>query len=41
MACSRMRDGCDQDCDVFGTVANVKTSDMEWHMRDENGDMIG
>ena len=32
---------CDQNCDVFGTVADVKNPNMEWHMRDEKGDMIG
>lgn len=33
MACICMKDGCDQDCEVFGTVADVKDPGMEWHMR--------
>ena len=41
MACDCIKDGCDQNCDVFGTVADVKNPNMEWHMRDEKGDMIG
>lgn len=41
MACDCIKDGCDQNCDVLGTVADVKNPNMEWHMRDENGDMIG
>lgn len=41
MACDCIKDECDQDCEVFGTIADVKDPDMEWHMRDESGDMIG
>ncbi len=41
MACTCMKDECDQDCEVFGIIADVKDPDMEWHMRDESGDMIG
>ena len=36
-----MRDGCDQDCDVFGEIPEIKEQDTEWHMKDENGNMIG
>lgn len=32
MACDCIKDGCDQNCDVFGTVADVKNPNMEWHM---------
>ena len=35
MACVCMKDECDQDCEVFETVADVKNPNMEWHMRDE------
>lgn len=35
MACACMKDECDQDCEVFETVADVKNPNMEWHMRDE------
>lgn len=41
MAYSCMRDGCDQDCDVFGEIPEIKEQDTEWHMKDENGNMIG
>lgn len=41
MACACMKDGCDQDCEVFGTVSEVKDQSMEWHMKDEKGDMVG
>lgn len=41
MACSCMKDGCDQDCDVFGKIPEIKEQDAEWHMKDENGNMIG
>ena len=41
MVCTCMKEECDQDCEVFGTKADVKDPDMEWHMRDESGDMIG
>ncbi len=32
MACTCMKDGCGQDCEVFETVADVKDPSMEWHM---------
>lgn len=41
MACSCIKDGCDQDCEVLKNIPKIKNPEMEWHMKDENGNMIG
>ena len=40
MVCTCMKDGCDKDCEVFDTVPDIKASDMEWYLRDEDGNMV-
>lgn len=41
MACSCMKDGCEQECDVFREIPEIKEQDMGWHMKDKNGNLIG
>ena len=40
MVCTCMKDGCDKDCEVFETVPDIKASDMEWYLRDEDGNIV-
>lgn len=40
MVCTCMKDGCDKDCEVFETVPDIKDSDMEWYLRDEDGNIV-
>ncbi len=35
MVCSCIRDECDQNCEVFKNIPEIKAADQEWHMRDE------
>ena len=35
MVCPCIKDGCDQDCEVFKNIPEIKDADQEWHMRDE------
>ena len=35
MVCPCIRDECDQDCEVFKNIPEIKAADQEWHMRDE------
>lgn len=35
MVCPCIKDGCDQDCEVFKNIPEIKAADQEWHMRDE------
>lgn len=35
MVCPCIRDECDQDCEVFRNIPEIKAADQEWHMRDE------
>ena len=35
MVCPCIKDGCDQDCEVFKNIPDIKEADQEWHMRDE------
>ena len=35
MVCPCIRDECDQNCEVFKNIPEIKAADQEWHMRDE------
>ena len=35
MVCPCIRDECDQECEVFKNIPEIKAADQEWHMRDE------
>ena len=35
MVCPCIRDECDQDCEVFKNIPEIKVADHEWNMRDE------
>ena len=41
MACSCIKDGCDQDCEILKKIPEIKNPSMEWHMKDEKGNMLG
>lgn len=41
MACTCMRNGCDKECDILDNIPKIKDPTMEWHMKDESGNMVG
>lgn len=41
MACTCIKDGCDKECNILDNIPEIKDPTMEWHMKDESGNMVG